>query len=129
MSEDTERLTRVYVDKFSREELAVVGSLGAVQVWREFDKTRSKYYGGVEVHMRHGAGEPDQSYCSLLGGPCWHDGSTMAFEERRWNAEWKYTDEYPDNYESLFAQLVAEYEKQFITQPKDEQCHDQGSTC
>lgn len=41
--------------------------------------------GGIEMHYRHPPKHreddaPDHQKCSVMGCPCWHDGSTMAAE-------------------------------------------------
>lgn len=45
----------------------------------------SKYYGGVEHHMNKAPyymdeSKPSHEYCSTVGGKCWHDGSSLAFD-------------------------------------------------
>ncbi|PZQ99178.1 MAG: hypothetical protein DI533_00270 [Cereibacter sphaeroides] len=67
---------------------SVVGPLGGIHIWAAsspagFDR-EEKYYGGVEVHSRkpmYGATEPSHQECWLLGGPCWHDGTSLYFSE------------------------------------------------
>jgi len=39
------------------------------------------WVGAFEVHNRAGDGEPSRSSCSVLGGNCWHDGTTLYARE------------------------------------------------
>ena len=52
---------------------------GAIEAHRT--KSPTGYYGGIEVHSKtefeHGVYLPE---CSTLGGKCWTDGSSMAFD-------------------------------------------------
>jgi hypothetical protein len=69
---------------------AVVGPAGGVHIWAmPTPESRSavfpgKFYGGVEVHYRTepGPGYSHNKDCWLLGGPCYHDGSSLYFSER-----------------------------------------------
>lgn len=119
MSEDTERLTWIHTRTFDEESAAVVGESGAVEVWRESDAARLMEVGGVVVHRRHGVGEPDTPHCKLLGGPCWHDVSSLDFDEDGWRITWNAVDWCGHDDEPLYQKLTAEYEKQFITKPKE----------
>ena len=70
----------------------VVGEHGAVDVW--MTDNRGAYpdqnpnyavYGGVEMHSRtklYDQEKPNHKECWLLDGPCWHDGSSLQFQER-----------------------------------------------
>jgi len=64
---------------------SVVGPAGGVHIWAcpmpEGFNYGERFYGGVEVHSRHGEGEPHHKNCWLIGGPCWHDGSSLYFSE------------------------------------------------
>ena len=119
MSEDTERLTWIHTRTFDEESAAVVGESGAVEVWREFDKAHIAHVGGVEVHRRHGEGKPDTPHCKLLDGPCWHDVSSLDFDEDGWRITWNAVDWCGHDDEPLYQKLTAEYEKQFIAQPTE----------
>lgn len=37
--------------------------------------------GGFEVHSRQGDGDPSHTGCQILGGACWHDGSSLSASE------------------------------------------------
>ena len=55
---------------------------GAVEMWRM--KTMGYEFGGIEVHSSHeteyGVEIPG---CQVLGGKCWTDGSSLAFEDNK----------------------------------------------
>jgi len=68
----------------------VVFPKGAVEIQyfksRGSDIYSEEYLGGVEVHYKSAPeymdkDKPSQDYCDYLGGPCWHDGSSMAFDQ------------------------------------------------
>lgn len=69
---------------------------GAVEVWHELFDLDSMTMspearalladgiGGVEVHSRRpmfGLDDPNIPDCDILGGPCWTDGSSLAWRE------------------------------------------------
>ena len=61
---------------------------GAIQAWGEFDPRNAEYsftgspwIGGIECHAATGEGEPSHDPCWVLGGRCWHDGSSLQFSE------------------------------------------------
>lgn len=66
---------------------SVVGQAGGVNIWAHPSAGRSwadEFYGGVEVHSRkpmYGDSAPSHDECWLIGGPCWHDGSSLYFSE------------------------------------------------
>lgn len=70
----------------------IVGEEGAIDVWMQYLPKDSpqysgyNFYGGIEVHKRtpfyYSEKEPHHKNCWLLGGPCWHDGSSLQFEEQ-----------------------------------------------
>ena len=52
----------------------VVGPLGAVS----FHTYQSDpEFAGVEYHNKTGDRAPDFEHCSVIGGPCWCDGTTL----------------------------------------------------
>lgn len=71
-----------------RDIFGLVGSLGGVHFWVEqyVYEGEKKRFGGVEKHSRkpfNWSGEvADNSECWLIGGPCYHDGSSLMAEER-----------------------------------------------
>lgn len=70
-----------------------------------------RYSGGLEVHYRHPQGDeaPSQEKCWLLGGPCWHDGTTMYAEETLiplWQRA-------PHDHERMFGILQDDYAERF----------------
>ncbi len=66
---------------------SVVGPAGGVHIWASPITDRrwgKQFYGGVEVHSRtpmYGDEKPSHDECWLIGGPCWHDGTSLYFSE------------------------------------------------
>jgi len=71
---------------------AVRGKHGGVHVWAKKMNAEaarisgSKFYGGIEVHRARPAeyddpANPSHDECWLINAPCWHDGSSLKFEE------------------------------------------------
>lgn len=70
------------------------GPKGGVHVWARpndpewIAKWGEHFMGGVERHSPvpiydwNDAEKPDHADCFLLGGPCWHDGTSLYFSER-----------------------------------------------
>ena len=81
-------------------------------------KHGDRYCGGLETHSRQplGADEaPSHEKCWLLGGPCWHDGTSLYAHEKLipfWLTA-------PHDHERIFRMLEHEYEGQF-NPPKDD---------
>lgn len=71
---------------------ALVGPDGGIHIWaRPVSPDRQsfreeRFIGGVEVHYRKqpswADAEPHHEDCWLIGGPCWHDGTSLYFSER-----------------------------------------------
>ena len=65
------------------------GPAGAIEYWfalfgPELAKVMRPYScSGVECHSKRplAAPEPSQECCHILGGPCWHDGSSLMSDE------------------------------------------------
>ena len=66
------------------------GEQGAVHVWAtaapESNLFSHYHYGGIEVHHKTPPDymedrEPSHERCWILDAPCWHDGSSLQFEE------------------------------------------------
>lgn len=52
---------------------------GAIEIWRATGWAG----GGIEVHRHVATDEKnDRAHCWLLGGPCAHDGSSLAFSRQ-----------------------------------------------
>lgn len=83
----------------------------------ENHKHGDRYSGGLEQHSRQPFGTdeaPSHEKCWLLGGPCWHDGTSLYAHETlipMWLAA-------PNDHERVFRMLEHEYENRF--NPKDE---------
>ncbi len=83
-----ERFTMPHFDA-TRQSWVFRGATGAIEVWYKTPGWSSvsgatRYTGGVEIH-RHAdlttvqEHEADHKACTILGGPCIHDGSSFAF--------------------------------------------------
>jgi hypothetical protein len=66
---------------------AIKNDKGAIHIHAalsEFPGEHS-WIGGVEVHspvpFEYSSAEPNHKNCWLLGGPCWHDGTSLYFSE------------------------------------------------
>lgn len=72
------------------------GDKGGVHLWAQFRPnfercsiTNELCYGGIEIHSPKPRYEwedentPAHKCCWLLEGPCWHDGSSLAFDAWR----------------------------------------------
>ena len=69
-----------------RESFVYITKEGGIEGWRTksaFGNVGS-YYGGIEVHskapLRDGQ-EPSHGYCEWTRGTCYHDGSSLAFDQ------------------------------------------------
>jgi len=65
---------------------AVVGDLGGVHFWYSESKHDGQKYGGVEWHWRERTEDyhtetPSHDDCWVIGGPCWHDGTSLYADE------------------------------------------------
>jgi hypothetical protein len=77
---------RMQWGKHSRVGIYCGDERGAVEVWT-IDTPVATDVGGVEIHSpvnfdppRWSAdGTPDIEHCEIIGGPCWTDGSSLAF--------------------------------------------------
>lgn len=73
-----------------------------------------RWSAGLETHYRqppdHMANDaPSHEECWLIGGPCWHDGTSLYAEERylpRWLDN-------PHDHDGMFRRLEQEYLSQF----------------
>lgn len=79
-------------------------------------KHGDRYGGGLEVHSRQPFGNsddaPSHEKCWLLGGPCWHDGTSLYAQETLipfWLAA-------PTDHERIFRLLEREYRERFIAE-------------
>ena len=85
-----------------------VGSRGAIHVHitdygeKHAAEYGNRYSGGIEIHYRQPPSymdtPPSQNKCWLLGGPCWHDGSSLQASEY-WIPSWKLA---PHDHEAMF---------------------------
>lgn len=96
----------------------VVGRDGAIH----FHVTESKqsregggpeFYGGLEIHYRVAPAymnrPPSHHNCRLLGGPCWHDGTSLYASEvliPRWQLDFP-------NHDEVFRWLTHEFDSRF----------------
>lgn len=67
---------------------SITGSRGGIHVhgWWSESSFRSDWLGGIEGHSptrrEYDSEEPSHEHCWLLHGPCWHDGSSLQFNEQ-----------------------------------------------
>ena len=98
------------------------GSLGAMHfhatdLGEEYEgKHGIRFSAGLEIHSRAPLSDtaPNEK-CWLIGGPCWHDGTSLYAQERvvpYWRQE-------PDNHERMFRFLEREYENRFVSDRED----------
>lgn len=72
-----------------------------------------RYSGGIEFHWRsppeYMRNEvPSHKNCGVLGGPCWHDGSSMQASEF-WIPAWK---EHQNDHDRMFKMLQVRLEEE-----------------
>jgi len=72
-------------------------------------KWPDEYFGGVEIHYKNAPDymshkEANHKYCDYIGGPCWHDGSSLAFDQFRGM---------PDNEHFIYLYLIERGEETF----------------
>ena len=66
---------------------ALKNDAGAIHIHAALSEFRGEHswIGGVEVHspvpFEYSSKEPNHEHCWLLGGPCWHDGTSLYFSE------------------------------------------------
>jgi len=89
----------------------LVGAAGAIRLHIKGPDNRFKpeYYGGLETHRKTSPDgrAPDHEDCRLLGGHCWHEGSSLAASEI-WIPRWLSD---PHNHDSMFAALEVEADR------------------
>lgn len=101
----------------------VIGRHGAMhfhvtdmgEAWAQKHGRDQQYSGGLEIHhrappdyMRDDA--PSQDKCWLIGGPCWHDGTSLYASETIipfWLCA-------PNDHERMFRFLEGEYARRFL---------------
>lgn len=75
-----------------RESFILIYEGGAVEGWRtptaqSFDEPGPGHYGGIEIHSKT-PNRAEQAvsggYCEWTKGDCYHDGSSLAFEQIEW---------------------------------------------
>ena len=101
---------------------AATCSKGGVHVWIEQSTLPDGEYlcfGGFEVHYRQPpdymkADKPSQDHCWLLDSPCWHDGSSLAAEEK-WIPMWRAA---PNAHDEMLDAVVAEMIRAFEDVPE-----------
>ena len=75
------------------------------------DEKCVRYHGGIELHYRtppdHMAEKLPIHNCHVLGGVCWHDGSSLQVSDY-WIPMWR---ESPDDHERMFKMLIADIEE------------------
>ena len=89
-----------------------IGETGGLNFWIYEDEDGRRKSGGIEIHRTNGQGAPDHTDCPLVGGRCWHDGSSL------WASEIGIPVIEPmlkeGDHESIFKFLENEYRKRFL---------------
>jgi hypothetical protein len=71
----TETFTRSRRNFKNRSGYVLMGPLGAIEFWHHNDDHEIS---GVEQHSRTNKfGSFERDHCDLLGGKCWHDGTSL----------------------------------------------------
>ena len=73
-----------------RHDWSLKGGRGGVHIWARTSKLPgwpTEWFGGCECHTPHTPehdpqAAPSHEECWLLKGPCWHDGSSLMFNEQ-----------------------------------------------
>lgn len=67
-----------------RESFVLITEQGSVEGWRTPGRP-GEYYGGIEIHSKTQlydfAPSASHEYCEWTKGPCWHDGSSLAYDQ------------------------------------------------
>jgi len=84
------------------------------------EDARPRYHGGVETHWRQPPpymedAPPSHTNCWLIGGPCWHDGSSLWAKEH-WIPIW-HLDE--NDREGMLRRLEVAAEEMFTKETED----------
>jgi hypothetical protein len=107
---------RVMTFNHAKLNFAVVGSLGAMHFWvdtprNDLDDRCQESDCGIEIHSRkplYGRqNAADNDRCWIVGGPCWHDGSTLVAREF-WVPLFR-TCNSSGNFDALFMCLESDY--------------------
>ena len=71
-----------------RESFVLITEQGAIEGWRTPEARggvgfSGGYYGGIEIHSKADLGHTlgSHGYCEWTSGPCWHDGSSLAYDQ------------------------------------------------
>jgi hypothetical protein len=95
---------------------SVVGAAGGLHlhITEPKEDSQRRPHGGFEIHRRKPYGDshdaPTHKDCWLVGGPCWHDGSSLWADEY-WIPRWKND---PQDHDGMFERLRVEYANQFM---------------
>jgi hypothetical protein len=112
-----------YVPRFGNSEhiWTCIGSLGAMHfhvtdLGEEYEETSGiRYSAGLEMHSRAPLSDtPPHEKCWLIGGPCWHDGTSLYAQETIvpfWQQD-------PHDHERMFRFIEREYERRFMEEIK-----------
>jgi hypothetical protein len=76
--------------------------------------------GGIEFHHRvppeYMQDDAPHEKCSVIAGPCWHDGSSM-YATEHWIPLWEAS---PHDHEGMFRRLEMEYEDRFNKEEEED---------
>lgn len=90
----------------------LVGPEGGINLHFSIDP-ENKYFpsGGLEFHHRSGVTAPDNINCPLLGGPCWHDGTSSYAMDHLYPLIKDYLKR--GEHKIIFSRLEKEYQEHF----------------
>lgn len=110
-----------------------VGKEGGVHIWAQF-KERDRWgdicYGGIECHSRTPFDymgkdeEPSHAKCWLLNSPCWHDGSSLYFDENFKSLVEQHEND-PDFLTHMMNSEIHSWYKSHLTPPQDTEAGDE----
>jgi hypothetical protein len=115
-----------------RHEWSLSNGKGAISIWASYLNVLGfeSWYGGIERHgaapPKHNPDEaPSQEHCHLLNGPCWHDGSSLQFENqikgvlpKQGDEDWSSTNMPPRVHQLITLHLVS-YHKMWFADEED----------
>jgi len=98
----------------------LVGAKGGVHFTATFYKAGEYPTCGLEMHFREPPDDsaPSQTNCWLIGGPCWHEGTSLYASETLWPQIKPYLRE--QNHNAIFDILAYEAECRFKPKETDD---------
>lgn len=108
---------------YVRHQWSLVGSLGGIEfhfLAKDYEDISSdNFLCNLEFHHFSGEGAPDHLKCSIIGGPCWHEWTTLYATENIWPKIKQHFIE--NNHPRIFKVLEMVYERHFSQVIADEE--------